>query len=579
MSVDVTSGGPRLLIYNPQLWERDVLMSAQTGRDNVIEALLDAVKQSMAGHPPRHQLLLGEPGAGKTMLACCACYAINEDAQLAQQCLAVRLPEQQLNVATLSDLYANAADALATQLSKRAASAALAARISGALTQLPEFEGQRTVALWRMLEDAAESLRRRLVFVIDNVDKTVARLGARQRKQLLTRLNDPTAPLWIGTAAGIGATAKPANPALNKLLQEAPFETHQLRPLAAAAARAMLLSLAERHRADGVRRLVQQKPQRIDTLTALAGRQPRSLALLYEALTSHSEMPGQFQLEGYLDRRTPHFEARIEALPAQAQQVFDALARRLSPARAAEVGDALRMETNAVSSQLHRLVKAGLVEKVPYDPPRRAGFQVAERTMNLWYLMRAGGAYRRKLAMVVAYRGMAQQPLEVADNPPPRFDIDARSEVRQATVDPNEALQPLQLSTRERTLLRAGAADLEQSKWPAAPMWVQQFVHACEVRHNDKRFQTVVQVLRQAVVQGATNDVLVLLDALVQDTPAGDRWLPLVVPVHALRLGHKLPLRRLAPELRDLAEAVLHAIHDGAPLPEQPRSHTRYGSG
>ena len=577
MSADITDSGPRLLIYNPQLWERDALLAAQTGRDGTIDALLDTLRIAVHAALPRHPLLLGEAGAGKTMLACCACYAINEDAQLRQQCLAVRLPEQQLNIAELSDLYTNAVQSLATQLSCSASSPLVVNRLRKALERRAEFESHRNEVLWRALEDAASALQRRLVLVVDNLDKTAARLSARSRKQWLQRLNDPSGPVWIGTATA------PANSALQRLLDGATFEPLTLAPLSASGARALLRSLAERHRADGVARLVRQQPQRVDTLTALAGRQPRSLALLFEALTSHCEVSGQFQLEGYLDRRTPQFEARIEALPAQAQQVFDALARRLAPARAAELATALRLETNAVSSQLHRLVKLGLVEKVPYDPPRRAGFQVAERTMNLWYLMRAGGLYRRKLATVVAYRRMSQQTLlRLSDS---RLPAGATAAGAARAPDAGAARAadagggrgPLHLSKPELQWLLTAASTLAAS-WPEAVDWATRLATACEQREHAHRFQGVVWLLREVVQQGAAASALTLLQRLER----GDReslaehWLPLLVPLRAVVAGHQLPLRRLAPELRGVANAVLEAITDGAPPAAEPSRPIRY---
>ena len=137
---------------------------------------------------------------------------------------------------------------------------------------------------------------------------------------------------------------------------------------------------------------------------------------------------------------------------------------------------------------------------------------------------------------------------------------------------------PLQLSGDEIVALRAAANELVAT-WAGAPAWTAQLAHACQQRHATQRFEAVVPLLRQAVEQGVAALAVQLLELLARSAPIAhaERWLPLVVPMRVVTRGHKLPLRRLAPELRGIAEAVLDAIHQGEPLPDEPRRATRYG--
>ena len=103
---------------------------------------------------------------------------------------------------------------------------------------------------------------------------------------------------------------------------------------------------------------------------------------------------------------TPLYKARFEELPAQGQQILDALAMLWEPATAAQVAEKARLEVTTVSSQLARLVRQGVVEKVALPPGKRLGFQIAERFFNIWYLMRASRRVRRRLLWLAQFLKM-----------------------------------------------------------------------------------------------------------------------------------------------------------------------------
>jgi hypothetical protein len=111
-------------------------------------------------------------------------------------------------------------------------------------------------------------------------------------------------------------------------------------------------------------------------------------------------------LEQLLDHCTPLYKARFEALAPQAQQVVHAVATHWDPISAGELADLMELEVNKVSAQLNRLVQQGVIEKVPYDPPTKTGFQIAERFFNIWYLMRASRRVRRRLIWLVEFLRM-----------------------------------------------------------------------------------------------------------------------------------------------------------------------------
>jgi len=100
-------------------------------------------------------------------------------------------------------------------------------------------------------------------------------------------------------------------------------------------------------------------------------------------------------LERLLDQVTPLYKARIEDLAPQPRVVLDALALHWDPATAAQLAETTGLATPAVSAQLDRLLKMGLLEKAPVSTSRRTAFQLGERFFNIWYLMRHGPRRQR----------------------------------------------------------------------------------------------------------------------------------------------------------------------------------------
>ena len=96
--------------------------------------------------------------------------------------------------------------------------------------------------------------------------------------------------------------------------------------------------------------------------------------------------------------------------------VFDAVALTWNPITAAEVGAVSGLETATVSTQLDRLQKDGVLEKVDISTTSRTGFQVSERFFNIWYLMRhASRRQRSRLRWLTEFLRKFYSPQELAD--------------------------------------------------------------------------------------------------------------------------------------------------------------------
>lgn len=381
-------------IYNPDLLSKQELVAQFVARRSLLGLLLQDLGH---GETNQHHMIVGQRGMGKTTLLRRLRYAIEDDPKLSAKWLPLTFPEEQYNVARLSDLYLNCADALSDALD-RMGRVSEAQALDKAIASLPEGdEDDRRRRALDVLRKGADRMKRRLVLLVDNVDLIFDRLKA-DAWAIRELLSSERRLLFIGASAVMmESTYQYKEPFYDF------FKIHELGGLSEEETIEVLEHLAEVGNAPSVARVVKEDPGRIKTFHVLAGGNPRTIVLLYDVLSKGVEGDVRSDLERLLDRVTPLYKARFEELPAQSQQIVDALAIHWDPASAGEVAALVRLDVNVVSSQLNRLEKQGILEKVPYYPTAKTGFQVAERFFNIWYLMRASRRVRQRLIWLVEF--------------------------------------------------------------------------------------------------------------------------------------------------------------------------------
>ena len=393
----MTENGLRgIAVYNPDLLSPEELKRYFVARIPLLERIVGSLRRERSDRIPQHRLFLGQRGMGKTTLLRRLALAVEEDPELSTIWLPLVFPEEQYNIAGLADLWLNCLDAVSDAL-ERSGREEEAHRLDERIHDLPRDDAE---GVFRVLEEEAQSLDRRLLLLLDNADLVFDRLRKDHWTLREILQSKPSLLVYAASSQVIEATYK-YDAAFYDL-----FRIDELKGLSEEELRDVLIRLAEESGNSAVVDLVHDDPARIRTLHTLTGGNPRTVVLLYGVLAQGPTADVRNDLEGLLDRVTPLYKARLEELPEKSQQLVDALALRWDPVSARGLADDLGWDVNAVSAQLSRLQQQGVVEKTAPYRGKRVLYQVGERFFNIWYLMRASRRVRRRLTWLVRFLRM-----------------------------------------------------------------------------------------------------------------------------------------------------------------------------
>ncbi len=392
--------------YNPHLWGDDELRSIFVVRNRELAELLDRLRQTPADVVPQHVLVVGQRGMGKTTLLRRLALAVRDDPELSRRWIALTFPEEQFTVSTLAELWANVLDSLSDTLENEGAPQAELDRLDGEIRRIEALRPlEREGAAIGLLGDWIDQDQRRILLLIDSTDLLFDSLGGPEEGKrgqkaggtslwrLRKTLTHHSGFFWLGASYQALESGHLYSDAFHDF-----FELVELRPLSVDDMRQAMLALARTFGAgqekpgetavQAMARILDAKPERLKALRNLTGGNPRTTVMLYELFAADRQDNLHVDLKLLLDLMTPLYKARMENLADQPRKLLAHVMETWAPVAAAELAEASGIPATTVSGQLTRLEAEGLIEKAKLPGRRRAGYQVAERFFNVWYLMR-----------------------------------------------------------------------------------------------------------------------------------------------------------------------------------------------
>jgi hypothetical protein len=328
--------------------------------------------------PPRHALVIGPRGIGKSLLLRRVAVAVTDDPDLSRRWLPVVMPEELYEVTSVGELWLAALGHLAEMEQDEALGEQHAAL-------LKERDPSRlaTLALQRLL-DAARARGRRVLLLAENMDMLLdEQVGSDDGWALRQVLQTEHDLLLMVSAVTTFDQVEHEGEAFYGF-----FHRIDLRPLGDDDVRVMWVAITT----------IDLKATRAAPIRIVTGGNPRLVAVLGQFARQPTVRGLRESIELLVDDYTPYFKANIEALAPKERKVFITLADIWSPATTAEVAARARMETNAVSSLLKRLVDRGAVEVV--GGKGKAQYQVCERFYNVYHQLRRANEDGRVRALV-----------------------------------------------------------------------------------------------------------------------------------------------------------------------------------
>jgi DNA-binding MarR family transcriptional regulator len=367
-----------LAVHNAVALADDEVRDRFVVRHRELEELLAHLRED---DPPRHVLVIGGRGMGKSLLLRRVAVSVADDPALAARWLPVLMPEELYEVTSTGELWLAALDRLA----RAEGDPGLAAQ-HAALAAERDPSRLSTLALERLLA-AARARGRKVLLLAENVDMLLDdQVGADDGWALRHALQTEPDLLLMATALGTFAQVEEPSEAFYGF-----FHRLDLGPLDDDDVRALW------HKVTGA----ELAGERIVPVRILTGGIPRLVNLLGRFSTRPDLGSLWDDLELLIDEYTPYFKASIETLPPVERKVFVTLADIWAPANAAEVAEKARMTSSQVSALLGRLVRRGAVRPVEEDKGRQR-YEVTERLYNLYHLVRRSGGEGRARALVDA---------------------------------------------------------------------------------------------------------------------------------------------------------------------------------
>jgi len=136
-------------------------------------------------------------------------------------------------------------------------------------------------------------------------------------------------------------------------------------------------------------------------LRILTGGNPRLIHTLCDIMAQKkSGHDLEKDLMGMLDRLTPFYQARMEAMPPEKRRVFEALALSDGPSTPTEIAGRMGYKNTTVTAHLARLRNEGIVERVRLRRKKETRYQVSDRLYRVWREFRTRGGRAKTIAFV-----------------------------------------------------------------------------------------------------------------------------------------------------------------------------------
>jgi DNA-binding MarR family transcriptional regulator/energy-coupling factor transporter ATP-binding protein EcfA2 len=378
-------------VYHPYIPSRQdpgFLERTATGRDKLLSTLLAGIEQK--SRQPKHQLLIGPRGIGKSHIIALLHHKIKNSSRLMAKWLPVSFPEEAAGIITLRDFMEKVTRLSGEELENEGLSDdAMRLREILEVTD-EESSNQKAINQIRsFLIEWTEKNQRKILILLENADRVI---GDRITKRLSDErwladllMNEDIFYLIATSAAFFKQTTDKDHPLCGL------FQVDVIDELSLEESTELLIKYAAEEGRTALAKKLKTRTNRAQAIYTLAGGNPRLLIMLYVLIRNSDANitnveAGFFSL---LEDLTPYFQSCMAQLTAQEEKVLVAFAEGPEFLGPEEVGRNIHMSTDEVTAHLQRLKSTGFVKEIEklIKEDEWALYRLSATSFRYWYQM------------------------------------------------------------------------------------------------------------------------------------------------------------------------------------------------
>jgi tetratricopeptide (TPR) repeat protein/predicted transcriptional regulator len=374
--------------FQPDAMDRKILEHLFVGekRKKQLTEMVNNIVESLKLKSPRHYLVIGQRGMGKTHFLTLLYYHL-KDKLNEEEYKVVKLAEEEYSIYRVSDFLVRILEILREEIE---------------WNEIQKYDEDMVVEY--LLEKLKEK-GRGYVVIIENLDQILDKQMDKKEVKRLRAILQKEKLLWIVASSPVRfrGISEGSEPFYNF------FEISYLNELNDEEIKELVEKLCELNNDNNAGAYI----RKINIITKLTGGILRIVFVIYGLL--REDVGGVEEiLFKILDDYTPYYQDIFNTLSPQERLIFDTLISLNGIATPTEIAEKSRLERNTVSAVLKRLEKDGFVKS--YKLGRITKYEVKDILFRIWREVRKTPFGKKRISMLIEFLKLWYSPEELMDN-------------------------------------------------------------------------------------------------------------------------------------------------------------------
>ncbi|MGD2088221.1 MAG: tetratricopeptide repeat protein [Candidatus Aminicenantes bacterium] len=364
--------------YSPWKSPPGSLQRTLVGRDHTVKGILEKTRRFCDGAPPKHCLLVGRRGLGKTHLLSLIYHfyekkCIQTGYETISNCVlpVLLLEEERYSLNSLVIFLVKIYQKFSEKFSGEE---------RWGIPEHLEADDDVIEYCFENLKNISKTGNKKIIILCDNLEEVFKQWQEKEYKKLRAFLSDQQTVMIIGTAVKIfKEIIRPKEPF---------YEFFEIVPLFDLSDSQMLELLKKRFIDDNLEEEFNRKKKHLEgkvaAIAKLTGGNPRLVVFLYDIVTRKNVFELEEATNELMESLSEYFRNRFSDLAPQERTILDAFAEMDGPATPKQISKKTRIKEQSTYAHIKNLKDAGFIEVVEFGKHKISRYDVTERLFRLW---------------------------------------------------------------------------------------------------------------------------------------------------------------------------------------------------